>query len=246
MKKISLNQETLEFIFDFENQVVHGAILNKGQLEEEFRKSGYNDSSFNSYDEKAVGKSIWWALKRSGKWEMLKNGLYQKRFKMNLERDEYIKHLSENLYKVLMLKKEVEDKVLKKYYLSSKGIGEDLYYLTMSYFKQKGSYKNKYYMSDFITIKAKEVLEAKYKGERLVYEHMVPKNFYISEISRTTLEGSISVDLIYKLLNKYYYVCTVTESEDKKLPSVKMSDEWDGENPFYRYEKAGIAFLENN
>ena len=154
--------------------------------------------------------------------------------------------MSENIYEVLILKKQVEDKVLRNYYLSSKGIGEDLYYLTMSYFKQKGCYKNKYYMSDFITVKAKEVLETKDKREKLVYEHMVPKNIYINEISRATLEGSVSIDLIYKLLNKYYYVCTVTKSEDEKLPTVRMSDEWDGENPFYRYEKGGIGFLENH
>lgn len=243
MKK-TLNEETLKFILEYENQIKCGEVLNKKEIEEEFRRSLYCDEMFDSYNSDSLGKSIWWGLKRSGCWGKVGKGLYQRMIKTKNGRAEYIEHLSENLYEILLMKNGIKDRTLKKYHLSSKGIGEDLYYLTVGYFKEKGEYKNKYYMSDFITAKAKEILESKQK-EKLVYEHMVPKSIYIKEISNLVLNGELNKNSIYEFLNKYYYVCTVTEEEDEKLPTLKMGEGWDGENPFYRYEKLGIGFMEN-
>ncbi len=241
----TLNQEALNFILNFEKQVEYGKIYEKKELINQFSTSAFHNCKFSSYNKDATGKSIWWALKRSKKWKMIKNGLYKKIYEPTPARCEYIKYLSKNLHEVLMLKKEINDKFLKNYHLSSKGIGEDLYYLTVSYFKQKGIYKGKYHMSDFITTKARKALKAKDPNVKLVYEHMVPKNIYINEISKATLNDSLNIELIYTLLEKYYYVCTVTKDEDELLPSLKMSNSWDEENPFHRYEEAGITFLEN-
>ncbi|WP_143331881.1 hypothetical protein [Domibacillus antri] len=144
-----------------------------------------------------------------------------------------------------MLKREIPDDFLRKYHLSSKGIGDDLYFLTESYFRQKGLFKGKHSMSDYITPNAMKAIESGIVSKNLIYEHMVPKNLYIKQISEITLAGQLTEEFIYDLLIKYYFVCSVTKEEDEKLPSIKMADDWDGINPFYRYEKAGIEFLPN-
>ncbi|OLN23959.1 hypothetical protein BTO30_00585 [Domibacillus antri] len=172
---------------------------------------------------------------------VLNNGTSSSAF----NREEYIRHLSKNLFEVLMLKREIPDDFLRKYHLSSKGIGDDLYFLTESYFRQKGLFKGKHSMSDYITPNAMKAIESGIVSKNLIYEHMVPKNLYIKQISEITLAGQLTEEFIYDLLIKYYFVCSVTKEEDEKLPSIKMADDWDGINPFYRYEKAGIEFLPN-
>lgn len=160
-------------------------------------------------------------------------------------REEYISHLSQNLYTLLLLKKEIPDAFLKSYHLKAKSIGDDLYFLTESYFRQKDLYKGKYSMADYITPKAKKAIEIGDKSVKLIYEHMVPKNLYIKDIVDATLSDNLTQEFICNLLTKYYYVCTVTVEEDKKLPSTKMSEDWDRVNPFYRYEKVEIEFIPN-
>lgn len=271
MEKISLNEETLRFILDFEKNVPDGAIFTNTDLVEEFKQSSFFHQEFETYIPTAISKAIWFGIKRSGNWDM-KRGVYKKReealssnyttaptfeAKINVpllnketsffafNREEYIRHLSKNLFEVLMLKKEISDDFLRKYHLSSKGIGDDLYFLTESYFRQKGLFRGKHSMSDFITTNAKKAIESGNVSKNLIYEHMIPKNLYIKQISEVTLAGELTEALIYELLIKYYFVCTVTIDEDNKLPSIKMDDDWDGINPFYRYEKAGIEFLPN-
>lgn len=174
-----------------------------------------------------------------------KKGFYQHTSIIRFNREEYINHLSQNLYALLMLKKEIPDDFLRNYHLKAKSIGDDLYYLTESYFRQKGLFKGKYRMADFITPKAKEAMDARDKSVNLRYEHMVPKNLYIKEIADAALSDNLTAEFIFNLLFKYYFVCAVTEEEDNKLPSTKMVEDWDKENPFYRYEKAGIEFISN-
>lgn len=271
MEKYSLNEETLRFILEFEKGVADGAIFTNADLIEKFKQSTFHHNEFETYIPTAINKAMWYAVKRSGNWDM-KRGVYQKRgnsspnkettvpgFEAKISvpvrteetsspsfnREEYIRHLSKNLFEVLMLKREIPDDFLRKYHLSSKGIGDDLYFLTESYFRQKGLYKGKHSMSDYITPNAKKALESGNISKNLIYEHIIPKNLYIKQISEVTLAGELTEAFIYDLLIKYYFVCTVTKEEDEKLPSIKMDDDWDGINPFYRYEKAGIKFLPN-
>ncbi|MBM7648435.1 hypothetical protein JOC78_001377 [Bacillus ectoiniformans] len=143
------------------------------------------------------------------------------------------------------MKNQIKDEILKAYHLSAKGIGDSLYYLTESYYRQLGTYKGNHSMTDFITSNAKECLESGQISKKLVYEHMISKNLYIKEIVQAAKKGELREERIYELLLNYYYVCTVTVEEDKILPSIKMDDNWDSKNPFYRYEKIGITFMRN-
>jgi hypothetical protein len=271
MIKYSLNEETLKFVLKFEKSMPSGAVFTNTELVERFKQSTFHHKEFDAYIPTAINKAIWYAVKRSGNWDM-KRGVYQKRedssfnkettvpvfgaesnipirnketscFTFN--REEYLRYLSKNLFEVLMLKKEIPDDFLRKYHLSAKGIGDDLYFLTESYFRQKGLFKGKHSMSDYITPNAKNAIESGNVSKNLIYEHMIPKNLYIKQISEITLSGELTEEFIYDLLIKNYFVCTVTKEEDNKLPSIKMDDDWDGINPFYRYEKAGIHFVSN-
>jgi len=271
MGKYSLNEETLKFLLQFENSVAGGTVFTNANLVEKFKQSTFHHKEFDTYIHTAINKAIWYAIKRSGNWVM-KSGVYQKRedsssktettvpaFETEISvpvlnkgtsssafnREEYIRHLSKNLFEVLILKREIPDNFLRKYHLSSKGIGDDLYFLTESYFRQKGLFRGKHSMSDYITPNAMKAIETGIVTKNLIYEHMIPKNLYIKQISEITLAGQLTEEFIYDLLINYYFVCTVTKEEDDKLPSIKMADDWNGTNPFYRYEKAGIHFISN-
>ena len=135
----------------------------------------------------------------------VKNDIYISAF----NREDYIDFLSRKLFEILMLKRKISDGRLRKHHLSSKGIGDDLYYLAESYFRQKGIYSGKHSMSDFITY-AKKVMETGNISRKLTYDHMVPKNIYIKLISEINLAGQLTQRFIFDLLNKYYYVCTVS------------------------------------
>lgn len=271
MEKYSLNKKTLRFILEFEKNVPDGTIFTNADFLEKFKQSTFYHKEFETYIPTAINKAIWYAIKRSGNWDMnravyqIKGGASSNKettspaFEAEINvpirnkgtsfcafnREEYIHHLSKNLFEVLMLKKEIPDAFLRKYHLSAKGIGDDLYFLTESYFRQKGLYKGKHSMSDYITLNAKKAIELGNVSNNLIYEHMIPKNLYIKQISEITLAGQLTEELIYSLLIKYYFVCTVTKEEDDKLPSIKMADDWDGINPFYRYEAVGIDFVPN-
>ncbi|MEC1759852.1 hypothetical protein [Schinkia azotoformans] len=209
-----------------------------------FRQSPFFISKFDTYIENAINKAIWYAIKRSGNW-MMEKGVYTKVYTPDPDRTVFIKFLSENLYNVLKLKNEIKDDVLKSYHLSAKGIGDDLYYLTESYYRKLGTYKGKHSMSDFITPRANEFLGSGQISKNLMYEHVVPKNLYIRELAQATKMSELKEERIYELLSIYYFVCTVTVEEDEILLSIKMDEEWDRKNPFHRYEKAGISFFRN-
>lgn len=244
VEKNSLNDQTMRYILEFETAIPTGTAIENKKLVEMFKKSQFYKHEFESYIENAVNKAIWYAVKRSGSWSMGK-GVYTKVFKPDPNRSVYIKYLSENLYNVLVLKNQIKDDVLKTYHLSAKAIGDDLYYLTESYYKKLGIYSGKHSMSDYITPAAKEHFLAGEISKRLIFEHMVPKNLYIQEIAQSTKTGELSEEVIFEILSKYYYVCTVSVEEDKILPSIKMDKDWDGKNPFHRYEKVGIPFIRN-
>jgi len=243
----SLNEQCLRFLREYEKQVQFGTEITSKDLISLFVDSNFYDHSVTEYHKSALTKSIGFAMIRSGNWTRIKNGLYKKddfndEYRLNL-----IEFLSSNLYQILTLKDKINYAGLKKYHLSSKGIGDDLYFLTESYYRSIGRYKGKHSLSDFITYNALKVIESNQPlGNKLKFEHMVPKNIYIKPIVEALTEGKLTKDLIFYYLLKYYFVCTVTAEEDKKLPMVKMSDDWDGINPFERYEKAKIALKKNN
>jgi hypothetical protein len=159
-------------------------------------------------------------------------------------RSEFIEFISHHLEQNIRLKLQINDQRLRQYHLSSKGLGDDLYFLTESYHRQKNLYNGKYSMTDFITPNALLKLQNE-KANNLIFEHMVPKNLYLSTLVEKAQQGILTYEEILNVLMKYYYTCTVTKEEDILLPSTKMQDEWDGQNPFYRYQLAGIEFLEN-
>lgn len=252
---------TLSFVSEY--SFIPTNIYTIEDLESIFKQSSFYNPLINDYYPTAIKKAIWYALKRSTQWEMISRGTYRYHNIENpstveksnvtdsntlifpFNRTEYILFLSQNIFEVIQLKLKVSDERLRKHLLSSKAIGEDLYYLTESYYRGKNIYKGKHSMSDFITPAAKELLVSK-KKSNLVYEHMVPKNLYINEIINSALLGNLKFDDVHNALTRYYYVCTVTDLEDALLPSTKMDLEWDGINPFYRYQMAGIEFLPNS
>ena len=77
------------------------------------------------------------------------------------------------------------------------------------------------------------------KPEHLVYEHMIPKNYYQGEIVDDFKAGKIkNADDIKAVLEKYWYIATITSSEDKLLePSRSMPKTWDKQDIFARYAK---------
>ncbi|AXI08242.1 hypothetical protein CUC15_04355 [Oceanobacillus zhaokaii] len=77
-EKNSLNEETLNFIIDFEKEVPYGKQYSNKELVELFRKSTFHKLIFDTYIKNAINKSIWYAVKRSGKWALIKKGIYTK------------------------------------------------------------------------------------------------------------------------------------------------------------------------
>lgn len=165
--------------------------------------------------------------------------------KVNIfSRTEFIGFLSQHFEQVINLKLQISDQRLSQYQLSPKALGDDLYFLTESFHRKNNIYNGKYSMADFITPKALHILQ-KRERVRLIFEHMVPKNLYLNMLVEKARKGNLKYTEIYNVLMKYYYTCTVTKEEDNLLPSTKMQDGWDWHNPFFRYQLAGIHFIEN-
>ncbi|EJR82869.1 hypothetical protein COK65_30610 [Bacillus thuringiensis] len=78
VEKYSLNEQTLQFIQEFERMVVSGKTYTTQELVDIFNNSTFNKEQFDTYIEPKC-KAIWWALKRSGNWEQVKRGLYKKK-----------------------------------------------------------------------------------------------------------------------------------------------------------------------
>ncbi|MGX5609034.1 hypothetical protein ACWKTZ_21925 [Bacillus cereus] len=266
---MSLNQSTLDFIKDFEKQVHLGTNYTRDELVEKFENSSYFHDSFQEYRSYACPKAIGYAIKRSGKW-IMNRGVYTKKedgilqnkeeikcdkiHQENLTKEnetefnrlDYIKYLSKSLYSSFILKNQLQDEVLRTYHFGSKAIGDELYYVTTAYFREKGLSTNKYKMADFISLKAKELMDSGVPLQgKLRYEHMVPKNMYFEKIKEILFAGNLTEELVYEYMSKYYYTCTVTKEEDDILLTTEMPGNWDEANPFYRYEYAGIEFVSN-
>ncbi|WP_016839110.1 hypothetical protein [Ureibacillus thermosphaericus] len=77
-EKYSQNAETLKFIIEFEKTVESGKVYTTQELVQLFESSPYNKKQFDTYKKSKTG-SIWYALKRSGNWTRVQNGVYQKK-----------------------------------------------------------------------------------------------------------------------------------------------------------------------
>lgn len=162
------------------------------------------------------------------------------------EREELIKFLADNVYNVLQYVTMIEDDFLRGCHLRAKAIGDDLFFLTAEFHRRKGLSRWKHNMSDFITPEARKLIESGEKlGGRLIFEHLVPKNIYIEKFKNVIGTKDLTKEFVYEIFDKYYYTCTVTVEEDAILDKISMPKDWDCENSFYRYEKAGIIFEEN-
>jgi len=107
---------------------------------------------------------------------------------------------------------------------------------------------NRLLRSDYITDAAIKQVEQK-NMKNLVREHMIPKNIYFKFLVDESRKGLLTRERIFNILNKYYWTCLVTKTEDKSLGEDyqnKMPDDWDGSNIFARYEKVSINGITAN
>lgn len=81
----------------------------------------------------------------------------------------------------------------------------------------------------------------------LVFEHMVPKEKYIQKpCEELAKNGKINEKIIFDLLNKYWFITTITKEEEKSLLSAKvMPVDWDNEDHHSRYRKSNIELIKN-
>ncbi len=77
VEKYNLNEETLNFILDFEKRVEKGRVFTNKELVKLFESSSFYNEAVQSYYKTAIQKSIWWAVKRSNNW-LMERGKYTK------------------------------------------------------------------------------------------------------------------------------------------------------------------------
>lgn len=77
VEKYNLNEETLNFILDFEKRVEKGRVFTNKELVKLFESSSFYNEVVQSYYKTAIQKAIWWAVKRSNNWFM-ERGKYTK------------------------------------------------------------------------------------------------------------------------------------------------------------------------
>ena len=115
--------------------------------------------------------------------------------------------------------------------------------------------RRQYLVVDYFSEKALDLIdsEIEFNTSNFSFEHMVPKGKYIFNRIKEEAKKNISDDelqkLIYKLIDKYYYVALITRDEHKKLSNKgykqKMPEDWDWESIEARYQKAGINIKRN-
>lgn len=111
--------------------------------------------------------------------------------------------------------------------------------------------KNYRFFVDFMSSEAWEELRTNglnYENGKCKfrYEHMVPKHEYIEkEIQEMALINKLDLKKIEELVSKYYYLALILIEEDKKLSRKMMPENWNREDFYSRYEKAGIDLINN-
>lgn len=112
-----------------------------------------------------------------------------------------------------------------------------------------------YLVVDYFSKKALDLIksETKFTTSNFSFEHMVPKGKYIFNRIKEKAKENISDDelqkLIYKLVDKYYYVALITRYEHEKLSNqgykVKMPEDWNEKSVIARYKKSEIKIKRN-
>ncbi|MED3972212.1 hypothetical protein P4629_06275 [Priestia aryabhattai] len=77
-EKYSLNEQIFLFIQEFEKDVEVDKVYTTQELVNIFEVSDFTKGQFSTY-KKSKTSSMWWALKRSGNWSMVKRGAYKKK-----------------------------------------------------------------------------------------------------------------------------------------------------------------------
>lgn len=95
--------------------------------------------------------------------------------------------------------------------------------------------------STLISCKAKQN-----PNQKTIHEHTVP--FKILRDKLMSLE-EIDFESVSNILSKFHVVTKITYAEDKQLKdaglNLKMPKDWDGKNPFARYEAVGITVFQD-
>jgi hypothetical protein len=103
-----------------------------------------------------------------------------------------------------------------------------------------------YFAIHIITPKALEILK-KGSTKGLEYEHLIPKKKYIQDVcEQKAKEGTLTIEFVKTLLDRYLWTATVTEQEHKLLSRRVMPADWDGKNITARYDAAGITLLKHD
>jgi hypothetical protein len=77
VEKYNLNQQTLNFVLDFEKKVEKSRVFTNKELVKLFESSSFYNKEVQLYYKTAIQKSIWWAVKRSNNW-LMERGRYTK------------------------------------------------------------------------------------------------------------------------------------------------------------------------
>lgn len=77
VEKYNLNEEAFNFILDFEKKVGKGTVYTNTELVKLFETTSFYNDVVQSYYKTAMQKSIWWVVKRSNNWSMVR-GRYTK------------------------------------------------------------------------------------------------------------------------------------------------------------------------
>ena len=130
---------------------------------------------------------------------------------------------------------------------SAKSNEQRLYLNGINHSDCKGHFLSNAYLSmygkhvDFVSwvfhsVAAKRIIEAG-KKEGIIFEHIVPKQNYIQNLcEQQAIEGKLTVEFIYELLCKYWFIALITSDENKNLLKDKMPNDWDGQDIFARYK----------
>lgn len=112
-----------------------------------------------------------------------------------------------------------------------------------------------YLVVDYFSEKALDLIdsETEFNTSNFSFEHMVPKGKYIFNRIKEEAKNNNSDDelqkLIYKLIDKYYYVALITRDENKKLSKKgyreKMPKDWNKKSVIARYKKSEIKIKRN-
>lgn len=164
--------------------------------------------------------------------------------KTEISRNEAIKRMAEAYYILLTTLSEP----LRMNTDLNAGIKEGLNkFLSILCIKLRGKYKIQ--SVEYISPNALELIKQG-NTKDLIYEHMIPKELYIQSrcLNAIKQRRPLSLDAIYNMLNKYWYIALITKEEDKLLNSLKlrkqMPEIWDGEDVLARYKAANIALID--